>query len=362
MANPFSFFKQKLSPSYLGVDIGTTSIKMVEVKQGKTLPQLVNYAMLESRSSLTRANSVFQTSSLKLFEKDIEDVLKLLLEKMKPNTQEVVASLPGFSAFTTVIDFPSMNPTDLARAIEFKAKEYIPLPLSEVALDWMKVGSYTDEKGFKNDQVLLISVPQEQIKKYQNLFKAVGLSLKALEIEPLSLVRSVIAGDPTPTLIIDIGSRSTSMVVADHGELRFAAQVDTAGASLTQAISASLGLNPIRAEELKRERGILSSGPQQELSTIITPFLDAIINEVKRFERAYESQFVGAAKFERIMLAGGGANLLGIEKYISSIFGIPTVKAAPFTKFEYPGSLEPLVSELNPLLGVSLGLALREYF
>lgn len=360
MKNPFSALRQTLAPSYLGVDIGTTSVKIVEMAEGKEFPKLVNYASLESRSSLSRANSVFQTSSLKLFEKDIIELLKTLVGTMKPKSKEVVASLPGFSAFMTIVDFPAMNPTDLVKALAFKAKEYIPLPLSEVALDWLKVGEYQDDKGFKYDQILLISVPQEQIKKYQSIFTQAGLKLRALEIEPLSHVRSIIAGDPTPTLIVDIGSRATSMIAAEKGALRFAAQSDMGGASLTQALASSLSINPLRAEELKRERGVLATGPQQELSTIISPFLDAIINEVKRFQVSYANQFAGAKPFERIILSGGGANLLGLEPYASRAFGIPAVKAAPFTTCEYPAELEPLTGELNPLLSVAIGLALRE--
>jgi type IV pilus assembly protein PilM len=310
---------------------------------------------------MARANSVFQTSSLKLFDKDIVQILKMLQDKMKPKAREVVASLPQFSAFMSVVDFPAMKLEDLAKAVPFKARESIPLPLSEVALDWLKVGEYTDDQGFKYDQVLLISVAKEQIKKYQGIFSAAGLTLKALEIEPLCLIRSVIAGDPTPTLIVDIGSRSTTIIAADEGLLRFAGQCDFAGSSLTQALSSSLGINLLRAEEIKRERGILNTGPEQELSTIIVPFLDAIINEVKRFEESYASRFVSAKKFERIMLSGGGANLLGIEKHMSEEFGIPVVRVSPLAKFEYDNRLEPLAKELNPVLAVSLGLALREF-
>ncbi|MEK7110280.1 MAG: pilus assembly protein PilM, partial [Patescibacteria group bacterium] len=158
------FLKQKISPSYLGVDIGTTSIKMVEIAQGSQLPKVVNYGTLESQNSLARANTVFQSSTLKLFDKEIAKFLKVLIKKMKPGTTEAIASLPGFSAFMTVLTFPEMSPSDLEKAMIFQAKQYVPLPLSEVALDWLVVGDYVDDKGFKNQHVLLISVPQEQIR------------------------------------------------------------------------------------------------------------------------------------------------------------------------------------------------------
>ncbi len=359
--NPFSALKQKIAPVYLGVDIGTTSIKIAEVEQGNRLPKLNNYCILEDRGSLLRANTALQSSSLKLFENEVVELLKAAIAEMKPKTNEAIASLPLFSVFTTILTFPEMSRSDLERTLSFGFKQYIPMPISEVAIDWMKVGEYRDEAGKLFQEVLLISVPQEQIKKYQRIFKEAGLHLNALEIESLSLARSVIGNDPSPAFIVDIGSRSTEIVIAEGGTIRFSGQSDFGGASLTQAISSGLNINPMRAEELKREKGIQGTGPNYELSTIMLPFLDAILNEVRRVEFNYKSQIPNSKKIERAVLSGGGGNLNGIEKYFEAHLGIPTVKAAPLLKFEYSPTMEPLTKELNSLLSVSLGLALREF-
>lgn len=361
MLGLFRIVRQKIAPSYLGVDIGTTSIKMAEVARGERLPKLVNYGILESSGYLLRSNNVLQTSTLKIFEDDAGELTRLLKEKVKPKTTEAVASLPAFAAFMTTLNFPPMSPAELQKSMAYQAREYIPLPISEVAVDWMKVGEYEDEKGAKFDQVLLISVPQEQIRRYQNVFKKAGLRLRALEVESLSAARILCGSDPTPTVLVDIGSRSTNISVVDGGELRFNSQSDFAGASLTEAVSKSLSINPLRAEELKKERGVAGTGPNYELSTIMLPFLDVIIGEVKKAQFAYQNQFPQARKIERAMLSGGGANLIGVEKYFESELGIPSVKASPLAKFDCDPSLGPIVPELNPLLAVSLGLAVREF-
>jgi type IV pilus assembly protein PilM len=361
IGNPFRALKQQVVPRFLGVDIGTTSIKMVEVDQGERLPRLLNYAVLESRGSLGTANLALQTSSLKLFEDEAVNLLRAAVEKMKPKTDAAIATLPVFSAFTTVLTLPAMSDADLQKNLVYQAKQYIPLPISEVALDWLRVGEYEDEKGAKQEQVLLLSVPQAEIKKYQGIFKEAGLALQVLEIEALSLVRAAVGADPVSTVIVDIGNRSSAIAIAEKGQLKYVGQSDFAGAALTQAVASSLNINPLRAEELKREKGISGAGPDYELSTIMLPFMDAIINEVKRVEFNYQSQFPAAAKIERVVLAGGGANLPGIEKYVSQELGRPAVKAAPLLRFEYPSVLEPLVPELNPLLAVALGATLREF-
>ncbi len=360
-ANPFSFFKQSVFPAYLGVDIGTTSIKVVEVKQGRQLPKAVNYGFLEAGDYLGRSNSALQTSSLKLFDQDVAELLRLVAREMKAEAKEVLASIPVFNAFITALNFPEMNPAEVDKTVTFQARQYIPLPLSEVNLEWIKVGEFEDERGFKQQQILLISIPREYVEKYRRIFKSAGLHLRALEIESLSIARALVGSDPTPTVIIDVGSRSTNISFVEKGQLRFNSQSDFAGASLTQALASSLNINPRRAEELKREKGIVASGADYELSTIMVPFLDVIINEVKKADFAYRNQFPAATKIERAILSGGGANLRGMEKYFNRELGFPVVRATPFVKFEYPPILEPVVTELNPIFSVALGLTLGEF-
>jgi type IV pilus assembly protein PilM len=282
------------------------------------------------------------------------------MREMNVQTNNALASLPPFSAFTTVLDFPKMDKGEIEKAIVYQAKQYVPLPLAEVALDWLQIGEYQDDKGFSHQKIMLISVPREQIAKYQRMFKLAGLNLKALEIESLSLAR-LFGSDPTPTLIIDIGSRSTNVVFMENGRLAFSGQSDYGGASLTQSLATSLSINPLRAEELKKEKGIIGTGPNHDLSTIMLPFLDVILNEVKKVQFVYQEQLPMARKSERVILAGGGSNLLGIEKYFEREFGVPVIKAAPFLKFEYSPDIEPFVAELNPIMSVGLGLGMKEF-
>ncbi len=349
-----------MANAYLGVDIGTTSIKVVEVAGGQSRPAVVNYGILESSSYLSRANQALQTSGLKIFEEQAAELLKTLIRQMGTKTTQATASLAPFSVFTILLDFPQMDAKEIEKAMIYQAKQYVPLPLSEVALDWQKVSEFTDDNGFVHQKMLLISVPQEQIRKFQRMFKAAGLSLRALEIESLSVAR-IFGNDPTPTIIVDIGSRSTNVVFLEQGQLLWSSQSDFASASLTQALSESLSINPLRAEELKKERGIVGTGPNYELSTIMLPFLDAIINEVKKAEYTFAQQFPMAKKTERILLAGGGANLLGIEKYFEREMGTPTMKANPFSRFEYAPELGSIVAELNPTMSIALGLGIKEF-
>lgn len=356
----FNFIKSFIgAKSYLGVDIGTTSIKMVEISKGRIQPKLQNYGILESYGHLERLNDAIQTSSLKLAERQTAELLKLLLKKIKIKSSETIASIPAFSAFITILEIPEMSEIDAAKAVPFQIRQHIPLPTSEVAIEWLKVGKKEDEKGFVKQEILVISVPNEQIRRYQNVFKLAGLKLKALEIESLGLIRALIANDPTSTLIVDIGARSTNIAVAETGFLKYNYQTDFSGGSLTQAISSGLNINIRRAEELKKQRGLLGAGGEYELSTLTIPFLDAIISEAKRAKDNYEKN--QRSKIERVILAGGGANLLGIAQYFEGQINLPTVIGNPFSKIKYSPKIEPFIKELGPAFSVAIGLGIREF-
>jgi len=361
---PFSFlnkFTRKFSGgrSYLGVDIGTTSIKIVETRNGKDKPKLVNYALFELRGHLERVNAALQTSALKLYDREVADYLKLIIRKAGFTSKQVVASVPAFSAFTTLINVPILSEEETTRTLQFRAKQYIPLPSDSITIDWVKVGEKTDKSGHRVQQIFLVAVPKSSVNQYQGIFRLAGLDLLALEVDGFSLARILTADKTKPILIIDIGSRSTSFLIAAGGLLKAISQSDFAGNSLTRRISSGLGINVRRAEDLKRQKGLVGfgHGPEQELSTLLMPLLDVIINEAKRAKSGYESGH--GQEMSEVVLAGGGANLPGIGKYFKREMNLPVSKARPFAGVAYPAILEPLTGSLGPSLAAAIGLACK---
>jgi len=356
----FNFLKQfKPKTNFLGVDIGTTSIKMVELSKAQGAPRLVDYAILETYGHLDRLNSAIQTSSLKMVSDQTSGLLKIMVESMDTDTKDVVASIPAFSALTALIEMPVMSGQDTSKAMQFQVKQYIPLPISSVTIDWIKIGERKNDQGTNVQQILLVSIPNENIERYKEIFKGAGLNLTALEIEGISEARSLTTNDNKNTLIIDIGSRSTMIAVAQNGVLKSVGQTDFAGGSLTQTISAGLNIKTRRAEDLKKLRGLKGTGGEYELSTLMLPILDVIINEARRVMNNYETKY--EENIERVVLSGGGANLLGIIPYIQEQFNLPTTKADPFSKVTYPSDIEPLVSELSTKFSVAIGLGIKPF-
>lgn len=346
--------------SALGIDIGTTAIKAMEVRKTGDIFSLENYALLETKDYLEHPNQAIQKSSLKPSENDLVATLKLLLRDMRPKSKLAIASLPSFSTFSTLLDFPALSDAETDKAIGFQAAQFIPLPIAEVTLEWRRIGEYADKEGVRHQRVLLVAVPNDVIKIYTNIFKRAGLKLIALEAEAFSLARALRGSfSEAPTLIVDIGGVSTGISVLAGGRIEYMTQTDYSGVYLTQALSRSLEISMSRAEELKKRRGLIGGEADSEIGTMLTPFLDVIMQETRRAIDSYQKN--SGKKVEKIALAGGGANLLGIEKYFGSQFGIPLAHHSFTGGLSLSPLLTPARKEMDNRFAVAYGCA-RRYF
>ena len=359
MAFNLGFLNNFLDGSVYGVDIGTASIKIAQLSQKGDVYHIDNYGVLSNLGHFDRSNDVIQTSTMKIFDKDAVRLLKMLMDQMGIKKGKVVASIPTFNAFITLIEMPDISEQEIAQTIKFQAKQYVPIPIDEVTLDWMPVGKRVGPDGKAVKQVLLVSVPTDRIKSFRGIFKEAGLDLVSLEVEGLALVRSLIGNDQTTTLILDIGSHSTSVLISQGGFLKAASQADYASNHLTHALAKGLNINLSRAEDLKKQKGLMGTGGEFELSTIMFPFVDVIIKEAIRAKERFEKNY--GSPVERVILSGAGSNLPGLTQYVEKQINTPTLLANPLLSFSYNKQIEPAVNELGPTLAVALGLALKGF-
>lgn len=350
------FFKPT---SFLGCDIGTTSIKIAELTRSGDHVSLKNYALLESFGHFERANNVIQANDLKLSEQETAHMLATLMKQGKFSTTRAVASVPTFSSFITVLEIPSMNDEETAKAMSYQIRQHIPLPLSDIAVDWIRVGQKEDDNGFIKQYILLVAIPNETIERYRRIFKHAGLSLHALEVEPLAYARSIVGSDVTPTLIVDIGARCTNITALDQGFVKLNVQIDYAGDTLTNAIARGLGVGLRRAEELKKQKGLVGGRGEYELSTLEIPFIDVILHEVEKAR--VECERLHGTKIERCLLIGGGANLMGIENYTEKKIALPTMLGNGLLFAPAPQHLAVVERELQTRFALAVGLAIKGF-
>lgn len=345
-------FNQNL---FLGIDIGTTSLKLAELKKTGGKLELSNYGILEKYGHLERINDAIQTSSFKLLEESTALLLKQLIQATKIDTTTAFMTLPGFSSFVSLINFPEMTQQELAKAIRFQAGQYLPMSLQEMTLDWQIV---EHENG--KMQVLLMAVPTDTIQRYVKTAELAKLNLKGLELETMAISRLLGTKEKNPAIIVDIGARTTSISIIDKGTLRQTYNIDTAGGDLTQVIASALGINPLRAEEIKKNVG-LDSQYQGEISLLklLIPLLDVIKREIEKSINNYYLQ--SKRKVEKIILTGGGANLRGLDKYYSEKLLLPVIKGDPFSwgLISYNPNLAPVIKEIGTTLTAACAVAFK---
>lgn len=338
--------------SYLGIDIGSSSIKMVElVKENKNL-KLLTYGFTENKEEVVKDDYVSDT-------KYTAKLLTEINKKAGAVSKNAVAALPTYSVFSSIISLSNVAAKDISSAIHWEAKKVIPLPLEEMVLDWKKIGEPGNSKKEKNVKVLLTGAPKNLVKRYIDIFKEAKINLLSLETETFSLIRSLIGNDKSTIMIVEIGMSTTDISIVSGGISRLSRSIDVGGLSITRAISHNLNIGMRRAEQFKYDLGISMIGATNEIipKTIIEA-INPIINEIKHMISLYQGK--GDEKIEKLILSGGSSMLPNFTKYLEKILDINVVVGDPWSRISYPVDLEPVLKEIGPRLSVAIGLAIRE--
>jgi len=356
--NPFS----KRARGFLGIDIGTSSVKVVELALVKGKIHLETYGELKAFGYLKRLSDPIQSSSLQMLDTEVAEMIKHIVDESNTKSRMASMSIPVFSSFFTLLELPSMSPKELGNAIPFQARQLVPIPISEVVLDWEVIGKVNTGPSVAAAQekllVLLVAVPREVVDKYVRVAKLAGIELRGLEVETFSVVRALLRDMEDTNLLLDIGARSTNITIVDSGSIRMSHNLDISGNEFTRVLAHSLGVSMRRAEEHKINRGIAQRGGEIESSRALVPLVDAILQDAEKIMNIYYRKY--GRKVVRVVLGGGSTNLPGLKEYIAMRMDKEVLVGNPFDKMIYPKALEPAIREIGPAFSVSAGLALRE--
>lgn len=362
--------------SFVGVDIGASSIKVVELKKRQNKVALVTYGFSDRlASNYGDANKL----DLKYVTKALENIIR----KSSISSKNVVASLPTFAVFSSIINLGgNLSEKDLSLSINWEAKKVIPLPLEDIVLDWQKIdepdlaapkpgqdqnkqenqiakmniGGTAPKKPTIN-RVLLIGAPKNLIKSYAYTFKSLKLNLVSLETEVFGLIRSLVGNDKATIMIIQMGASSTNIFIVDKGIPLLSRSIDVGGLAITKAISKSLGISLEKAEQFKYDS--TSHGSGGDLPKPVTEAMAPILNEAKYVLGAFSSK--ENHDIERIILSGGSSLLSGLPEYFSNVLEKNVVVGDPWFRVAYPAELKPVLEQIGPRLSVAIGLAMREF-
>jgi type IV pilus assembly protein PilM len=348
---------------FLGIDIGTSYIKIVEISKFGYRRKLENYGEMAAEVLYQKPFRTFEKNTLLLSSQEIARAIRAIIEEAKIKSRQVVFSIPDFSTFFTNFELPPMSKEELPQAIRYEARQYVPLPLGEVTLDWQAIEGRVSEGKKTNFKVLLVAVPKEVINQYREIARISQLELGALEAEVFGLMRSLIKEDEKGLIsIVDIGARSTTCNIVEGKNLKISYSFDMSANEFTKVIAKSLNVDYSEAERLKKEYGILTLNSDKEeiaknLRQILLPLIDTILREIKViFNNFYQKE---RKEIPKIILAGGVALLPGLKEYFAENLKKEIEIANPFSGLFYPPILEKTLKEMGPSYAVAVGAALR---
>lgn len=355
----------------VGLDIGFSSIKVVALLK-ESVPKLISLGSIACPQPGLVSDS----------EPDLQAVaaaIKKLLEATHIEQKDVIVALPESKVFTRVIDdLPYLTDNELSQAIKYAAEEFIPMPLTDVNLNWQVLFRFDGKKGLfskgqvggnmsqdpkKNTRtiVMVVASPKNAVSKYINVLGMAGLHPKVLETETIAVTRSLVGNNPysPTTLIIQLGATTTDYATVSKGLIWLTRSISTGGIALTRSLAQHFNFEINQAEEYKKVYGLLQDQLEGKVYEALKPVLDIIVGEAKRVIQSYETKYP-ADRIKRVVLSGGGAKMPGFVIYLANSLGLEVQEADPWYAIAKDKSSISKLAQDAPSYSVAVGLALRE--
>jgi type IV pilus assembly protein PilM len=396
-----SFFSGlfKKEVSVLGIDIGSSAIKVVQVKKKRGRAILETYGEL----ALGPYAGVEIGRATNLPNEKIVEALRDILREAKTTTTACGTALPLSSSLISFITIPPVDEKQLREIIPIEARKYIPVPMNEVMLDWSIVpreDEYASEEEVptapstinmgasaaadplarsftntapvqpvqqnqiqpqvgnkKGQDVLVVAIHNEYINNYQSIMNGSGLLPTFYEIELFSSIRAVADVGVQAQMIVDMGARNTKLYIIERGVLRSSHIINRGAQDITLAISKSLSVSVDEAERMKRTFGLKGGPEHKDLTEIITVNLDYVFYEANATLLSYQKKY--QKNVGKVVLTGGGVLLKGFTELAKISFKTDVIYADPFGKLQTPAFLAEQFSLAGPEFSVAIGVALR---
>ncbi len=341
----------------IGLDISSTSVKLLELKSTKQSYKVVSYVV-----EPLPANAVN--------EKNLQDVevvgeaIRRAYKRADTRSKNAALAIPSAMVITKIITMPvNLRDHEMEAQIQLEADQYIPYPLEEINLDFHVLGTNQEDESLAD--VLLAASRSENVEDRTAAAEIGGLNVKIVDVEPYTMESAftliehqvIDAGEDKTVAIIDIGATMTSLSVLRDQTLVYTREQPFGGKQLTEEIMRRYGLSYEDAGRVKRTGGL----PENYEPEVLEPFKQLTVQQVNRFLQFF---FSGDKNdyVDQIVLAGGSATIPGIAELIEQRIGTPTVIANPFENMTFASHInqQRLISD-GPALMIACGLALRGF-
>ena len=356
--------------SYIGLDIGASSAKIVQLRASRGIAVLETYGEI----ALGPYGNQPIGKAVKLSAEKTAEALTDLMREANVTARTGGLSIPFSASLVSVLDLPNVDEDSLKRIVPIEARKYIPVPISEVTLDWFVIPHEEGESSAfdqlqdkvpiraKGQEVFLVAIHNDLLQQYQAIASGTGLTASFYEIEIFSALRSALGHGIAPILVVDFGAASTKMYIVERGIVRLTHLLPIGGQQMTETLARSLTWEFEKAERIKRERGLIDStaysvDENDKIKTALLSTLTRVFAEMNRVLLSYGQRY--NKNVAHVVLTGGGASLPGLSAFAKENLSSEVEIANPFGHTEAPAFLESVLRDIGPGFAVSVGLALR---
>lgn len=335
---------------FFGLDIGTTSIRLVQLKAGNP-KTLVKYAYVPVDSNLTISDS-------KADQQKLGQIILQLIKQSNLSTKFAAVSIPSNRVFTTVAEVDKMSPSELAKSVPYQADSLIPTAMSDSKIDWALVGdSPTDTSKL---EIVLSSVPKKFVEGRLDMLEGIGLNIVAFEPDSLALVRSLTSPSIVETqLILDIGFRSTNMIVVTSDKPHLVRNIPSGVDAILKSAMQNLNIDIDQATQFVYKFGLNKDKLEGTVYEAISSTIEIIMSEIEKSLKFFNSRYVNQ-HITRIVLAGGATTIPELPSYIANKFNLSVEIANAWKNVAYSQDRADELAKISSQFGVAIGLAERE--
>jgi type IV pilus assembly protein PilM len=336
---------------FFGLDIGTTAVRLVDLRGGGPIKALSRYAYAPVEAKIAVSDS-------KADQQKLAGVIRDLVVESRVTTRNVAVGIPSQRVFTTVVDIERLSPADMARTLHYQIDSLIPTPVNESKIDWAVIGDSPKDKN--KVEVLLTSVTNEFVESRLDMLESLGLNVIAFEPDNLALVRAMLAPDASlPQMVLDIGNKSTDLVIAMNGAPRLTRSIPTGSESIIRSATQNLNIDDRQAEQFVFKFGLSKDKLEGQIYQAIISTVDLLTGEIEKSIKFFQTRYGDAVKLDRIIVTGGASALPEFPLYIANKFGMSVEIGNAWRNVSFSPDKQNELLAVSNHFGVAAGLAER---
>jgi type IV pilus assembly protein PilM len=335
---------------FFGLDIGSTAIRLVQLRRGGEHPALVAYGSVPVPANLASSDS-------KIDQDKLADLVRQLVRDNHVALKNVVVGLSANKVFATVITTPKLDNAQLAKAIRYQAEQYIPMALDQVKLDWAVIDQSKDGKQL---EVLLVAAPNSAIDKYVSIMEKAGLEPLALEANAIAVSRALMPKNSLAVVVVDFGSLDSDISIVWNNAPRLLRSVPVGSSTLVRSVAQNLGLDEVQANQFTFKFGLTQSKLEGQVFKSIKPTLDNLVSEIDKSTKYFLGRYPDV-KLEKLVVTGAASALPELGPFLANSTGLPVEFGNAWVNVSYPSGLQDKLMGMSVEYAAAVGLAGRGY-